>query len=86
MDNKSSLTPPLFIEVPVPSQENDGRPCICVLGVTIWSLSTILIFDFGIVSTMWYTAKPAQVVTSIQRSPVLRGHLSYTATVSLSQR
>jgi hypothetical protein len=39
------------------------------------SLSTILIFDFGIVSTMWYTAKPAHVVTSIQQSPVLRGHL-----------
>jgi hypothetical protein len=50
------------------------------------SLSTILIFDFGIVSTMWYTAKPAHVVTSIQQSPVLRGHQPYKATFSLSQR
>ena len=75
MDIKSSLTPPLVIEVSLPSQESDGQSCICVLGVSMLSLSTILIFDFGIVSTMWYTAKPAHVVTSIQQSPVLRGHL-----------
>ena len=28
--------------------------CICVLGVSILSLSTILIFDIGIVPTVWY--------------------------------
>ena len=33
-DHKISLTPPLFIEVPVPSQDND-MSCICVLEVTI---------------------------------------------------
>ena len=46
---KTSLTPPLLIEVPVPRQESEPS-CICVLGVSILSLSTILIFDFGIVS------------------------------------
>jgi hypothetical protein len=40
-----------FIEVPVPSQENE-RACICVLGVPIYPLSTILIFDFVIVATV----------------------------------
>ena len=30
------------------------RSCICVLKVTMLSLSTILISDFGIVSTVWY--------------------------------
>jgi hypothetical protein len=30
--HKTSLTPPLFIEVPVLSQECEW-PCICVLGV-----------------------------------------------------
>ena len=59
---------------------------VFVLGVSIWSLSTILIFDFGIVSTMLYTAKPTHVVTPIQQSPVLRGHQSYKAIFSLSQR
>ena len=36
---KSRLTPPLFIEVPVPDQE-DERSCICLLGV---NLSTIFL-------------------------------------------
>ena len=49
----TSLTPPLVIEVPVPSQENK-QPCICMLGVSIVPLSTILIFDIGIVPTVWY--------------------------------
>ena len=44
-DHKISLTLPLFIEVPVPIQENE-RSCICVLGVSIFPLSMILIFDF----------------------------------------
>jgi hypothetical protein len=37
----------------VPSQESE-RSCIRVLGVSILPLSTILIFDFGIVPTVWY--------------------------------
>ena len=35
--HKTSLTPPLFIEVPVPIQENK-RSCIWVLGVLILPL------------------------------------------------
>ena len=44
---------PTFIEVPVPSQETE-QSCICVLRVSIFPLSTILIFDFWIVPTVWY--------------------------------
>ena len=51
--HKTSLTPQLFIEVPVPRQESD-QSCICVLGVSIVPVSTILIFDFEIVPTVWY--------------------------------
>jgi hypothetical protein len=51
-EHKASLTSPLFTEVPVPSQTSEGS-CICVLGVLILNLSTILIFDFGIVPTLW---------------------------------
>jgi len=39
----------IFTEVPVPRQECE-RLCICVLGVSILHLSTILPFKFGIVS------------------------------------
>ena len=49
----TSLTPPLFIEVSVPSQESE-RSCICVLGVSILLLSMIFILDFGLVATVWY--------------------------------
>jgi hypothetical protein len=45
-------TPPLFIEVPVPSQESE-RSCIYVIEISILPLSPILIFDFGIVLTAW---------------------------------
>jgi hypothetical protein len=48
------LTPQFsFPEVSVPSQENE-QLCICVSGVSILPLSTILIFYFGIVPTVWY--------------------------------
>jgi hypothetical protein len=40
--HKTSSTPPLFIEVPVPSK-NSERSCIRVLGVSILPLSTISI-------------------------------------------
>ena len=36
--HKTSLTPPLFIEVSVPRQESE-RSCICVLGVLILPVS-----------------------------------------------
>jgi hypothetical protein len=51
--HNTSLTPPLFIEVFLPSQESEWS-CICVLGVSILPLPTILIFDFRIVLTVWY--------------------------------
>ena len=51
--HKANLIPPLFIEVPVPSQESE-RSCICVSEVLIVPLSTILIFDFGTVLIVWY--------------------------------
>ena len=50
-----SLTPPLFIEVYVPSQKSDWW-FIFVLEVSILPLSTILVFDFRIFLnlTVWY--------------------------------
>ena len=51
--HKTILTLPLFIEVPVPSQEIEWS-WNCVLEVSILPLSTILIFDFGNVLTVWY--------------------------------
>ena len=52
---KTSLTPPLFIEVPVPSQESE-RSCICLLIILTMPLFTILIhvLDLGIVPTVSY--------------------------------
>ena len=44
---KTNLTPPLIIEVPVPNQENEWS-CIFL------PFSTILIFDIGIIPTVWY--------------------------------
>jgi hypothetical protein len=51
--HKASLATPPFIEAPVPSQDS-GRSCILMLGVLILPLSTILIFDFGIVPIVRY--------------------------------
>ena len=50
---KTRLTLPLFIELPVPGQES-AQSCICVLRVSIFPVSRILIFDLGIVPTVWY--------------------------------
>ena len=49
--HKATLTPPLFIEVPVPNDESE-RSGICVLGISILPLSTIFILDFGNVPTV----------------------------------
>ena len=46
MAHKTNSTQPLFIEVPVTSQESK-RPCIDVLGVLILSHSTIFRLDFA---------------------------------------
>jgi hypothetical protein len=51
--HKTSLTPPSFIEGTVISQESEWS-CIIMLGVSILTFSMILIFDFGIGSTVWY--------------------------------
>ena len=48
--NKTSLTPPLVIEVPVSSQESRWY-WICVQGVSILLFSTIFLLDFGTVPT-----------------------------------
>ena len=51
----AGFIPPLFIEVPVTTPESDrSRTRICVLGVSILFLSTILLLDFGNVLTIWY--------------------------------
>jgi hypothetical protein len=49
--HKTSLTPQLFIEVPVLSQANE-RSCIYVLGTLNLPFSTILIIDFKILPTV----------------------------------
>jgi len=43
----------MFIQSHVPSQVSEGS-CIFVLEVSIFPFSTILIFNFGIVLTVWY--------------------------------
>ena len=49
----TSLTLSFFTEVPVLYQESD-RLCICVLGISNATLSTILLLNFGTVPTMLY--------------------------------
>ena len=49
----SCVTSQLFIEVTVPSKEN-AVLFICVVRISNLPLSTILIFIFGIVGTVWY--------------------------------
>ena len=50
--HKTSLTPPLFIEVHITSPES-RKSCICVLRVSCLPLSTISLVLFGNVPTMW---------------------------------
>ena len=52
--HKTSLTPPLLIEMLVPIQESERWSCICALWVSILPLSMILILDVGIVPIVWY--------------------------------
>ena len=51
--HQTSLIPSLFYGLPAPSQ-GMTRSCICVLVVSILSLFTIFVMDFGIVPTVWY--------------------------------
>ena len=43
--NPTSLTPSLFTEVPVLSQESE-RSCICVLGISNLPISTMFVLNF----------------------------------------
>ena len=52
--HKTSLTLPLFIDVPVQNQESERSCILYVKGVSILPLSIILIFDFGIVPIVCY--------------------------------
>ena len=49
----TSLTLSHCTEVPMLCQES-GRSCICVLGISNVTLSTIFLLNFGTVTTMWY--------------------------------
>jgi hypothetical protein len=68
--HKTSLTPPLFIEVSVTCQESEWS-CICVLVVSILPLSAILIFYYGIVPAVWYF-----IVALLQQCGILLWHCS----------
>ena len=50
--HKTSLTPPIFIEVHITSPES-RKSCICVLRVSVLPLSTISLVLCGNVPTMW---------------------------------
>jgi hypothetical protein len=49
----TSLIPPPFIEMPVPSQESDPS-CICISGVGFTSFYDFFLLGFGTVATLWY--------------------------------
>ena len=49
--HKTGSISPLFIEVPVPSQESEWS-CDCVLRLSMLSLSTIWLLDFGTAPTV----------------------------------
>jgi len=51
--NKTSLTPPHFIEVSIARQDVDWS-CICVLEVSVASVSAVFLLYFGFVTTVWY--------------------------------
>jgi hypothetical protein len=72
----TSLPLPLFIEVPVTSQECE-RSCICVLVVLILLHSTILILDFGNVLTVVFFFDDRRRTPSDGKSPhcLLQGEL-----------
>ena len=52
-DHKTSLTPPLFIEVLVAIQESEWS-CLWMLEVSILLLSMVALLDLRNVPTVWY--------------------------------
>jgi hypothetical protein len=50
---KLALTPPHFIEVPVPTHESE-LSCICVLEVTLYLFLRLFLLGIRNVSTVWY--------------------------------
>ena len=77
------------------SREDKGRTkwgsCICVLGVSILPLSTIVIFDFIIVPTLWYffilLLTSEQIVTVIPITSRNRSkyYVGYTTQIATSE-
>lgn len=53
LGTQNGLTQSHFIEVSEPRQDIDWSP-FCVLGVSILLCSTIFIFNFGVVPTVFY--------------------------------
>ena len=55
----TNAVPPVHVLQPISSLIPDYKAkvseqsCICVLGVSILPLSTIFLFDFGIIPTVW---------------------------------
>jgi hypothetical protein len=58
--NTTDSTPPLFIKVPVPSQESD-RSCICVLDLPLLTL----LLDYRTVLTVWYLLLDYRTVLTV---------------------
>ena len=52
--HKTTLAPPLCYRIAVFQTGNIEWSCVCLLEKSVLPLSTILIFDFGIVPTVWY--------------------------------
>ena len=51
--HKTSLTSPLFIEVPVPNQESNRTVMyVCLRGINLASVSTSFLSDFGTLPTV----------------------------------
>jgi len=50
---KLALTPPRFIEVPVPTQESE-HSCICVLGVTLCLFLRLFLLGIIYAPIVWY--------------------------------
>ena len=73
--HKTSVTSPLVIEAPVPSQEIEWS-CICMLWLSTLSLSMIFLLEFGPVQTEWYFLFLVLLIVSIEYIFVLL-HYSY---------
>ena len=72
--HKTSLAPPLSIEVYVPRQVN-GRSCIFVRVFNCASFSMIFLLDFGTVPLVWYISFYFLYVCDIK---ILFVYLQYT--------